>query len=134
DDDKINKVLSDQYERAFDRHNRDEMKVFMAKRELASLRGDPWDAETFKKEKAAFEEKVQTNAKAEGLANMQALRNQFNKDYYADNFGLDFEKIVDLDTQGQGNLKAKQLIAAGGFLTPAQEVEFAVRGAGTDED
>ncbi len=76
------------------------------------------------------------DARDKAPGNMKALAAEFNASYanFDPNTGLplSFEDVVRLDTSG-ADYEAVKVALEKGFLTDAQEAQFAVHGGGTDE-
>lgn len=122
-DETINKVLALQYSRAYDNARRDALVDFAA----ANNGRAPNKAEMKELERVA-----EQTAKAEGKASMGRLGNYFEKNYTGGNETFR-DTITDL-TQGVDEEKAQSLVDQGGFLEDWQVLEYATKGAGTDED
>ena len=85
-----------------------------------------------KEEMKKLESDVEKIARKEGEASMGRLGSYFEKTYTGgtEKFG---DTIIGL-TQGVDEEKATALVARGGFLEDWQVLEYATKGAGTDED
>lgn len=121
-DETINKVLALQYSRAYDNARRDLMVDFRAKNN-----GRGPNAEELR----ALEAQAEAAAKTEGKASMGRLGSYFET-HYTGGTQTFRETIEDL-TQGVDEEKGLALVDQGGFLHDWQVLEYATKGAGTDE-
>ena len=122
-DETINKVLALQYSRAYDNARRDALVDFAAKNNGRAPN---------KEEMKELEKDAEKTAKKEGTASMGRLGSYFEKTYTGGTESFR-DTITDL-TQGVDEEKALTLIDQGGFLEDWQVLEYATKGAGTDED
>lgn len=139
DDDIQNRVLESQYLRRYDELTTDEMpirRLIMSRQLVERERNDPdgpWTGARLDHERRTLEREINRNfeslASEQAGANMQALR-----DAYLGDYGGDLDSVILSNTSGYDNTKALRLLTQDGYLTPAQQVYFSVRGSGTDED
>lgn len=122
-DETINKVLALQYSRAYDNARRDALVEFAAKH---NGRGPN------KEEMKELEKTAEQTAKKEGKASMGRLGSYFETNYTGGTESFR-DTIIDL-TQGVDEEKGVTLYDQGGFLEDWQVLEYATKGAGTDED
>ncbi len=121
-DETVNKVLALQYSRAYDNARRDAIVDFAAKN-----RRQP-----NKEELKQLEQAAEASAKRTGTESMGRLGSYFEKNYTGGTVSFR-DTIADL-TQGVDEEKALSLVGQGGFLEDWQVLEYATKGAGTDED
>ena len=122
-DETVNKVLALQYSRAYDNARRDLIAKFAADHDGHGPN---------KEEMAALEKDAEEKAKTEGPASMGRLASYFETHYTGGTESFR-DTIIDL-TQGVDEEKATTLVDKGGFLEDWQVLEYATKGAGTDED
>ncbi len=139
-DDRVqNEIINAQYRRSLESMQRDEMPVrrmILARQLTEREQHDahrPWSSARFMEERDRLQRQVDRTleqaARAQGEGNLNALRDAYRRDY-----GGSLDATVLSNTQGYGNTQAQRLLSQGGYLTPAQEVYFAIRGSGTNED
>jgi hypothetical protein len=140
DDDIQNRILNAQYTRALEGLRRDEMPIRrmilerqLLEREQNDVEGRPWSPGRLWEERSRLQREVdrtlETAARSQGEGNLNALRDAYRNDY-----GGSLDDVVLSNTSGYGNMQASYLLAQGGYLTPAQQVYFAIRGSGTREE
>lgn len=134
DDDVINNVLEHQYERAKTDKLRDLKSQMAVQEELFLLReGRPMTPEEKKKLEKDWEKQAETYAKTEGAKkNMDALRGEYAKSSKLPWDTLD--TLVVYNTSGVSGERAEKVLEQNGYLEPHQKIEYAIKGAGTDED
>jgi hypothetical protein len=128
DDDAVNAVLRSQYDRAATEIRRDLMVDF---NERAAREG--WTPEQRRQELQKVNQEVEKLAAVQSKQNMANLENRYNDQYSVWGVGT-LQSVVTGGMSGTDQEMARALIAQGGKLTDAQEIDFAVRGLGTDED
>ena len=134
DDDVVNSILQKQHDRAYDDKLRD-LNVAMVAEEEAYFQktGQRWTPEERSKRQLADKEKARQYAQDEGgRKNMEALRNAYNAKSKRPWDTLD--TLVVMGTSGVSGDKARMLLKQNGFLEPHQQIEFAIKGAGTREE
>ncbi|WP_147451515.1 hypothetical protein, partial [Corallococcus llansteffanensis] len=88
----------------------------------------------FAKERKAVDVAAKAHAQANAQANMKALAAEYDATYSVEGFEItQFEQVVRRDTSG-ADRDAVDALLAKGYLTDAEAVQYAVQGAGTDED
>ncbi len=143
-DDTVNKVLQGQYERALDAARRDEKPKMERKlqEEIEKRRkaGKPMTQDEITAARRQIDREIEQKAREGGKANMAALEKQFDTKY-TDWYGAGEEAekgglktVLKMNMSGEDQKKAYELVEEGGYLSPAQQVWYAVEQAGTDED
>lgn len=138
DDDVQNGVLEAQYNRALATTRRDQLplrRIIMARqlalREARDPEG-PWLGSKRFSETQRLERQIdrtlENSARSQASGNMNALRDAYERDY-----GGSLDRVILANTQGYDHDKARHLLENEGYLTPAQQVYYSIRGAGTDE-
>jgi annexin-like protein len=141
-DEKINKVLNSQYTRALEDVRRDvgpelrrRMVTDVLKREMeaAEKAGTPWNAaDQWERQQAlerAYERELESRARVQAEGNMGALDAVYQGEYNR-NLGT----VIERNMSGNDLQEARDRVAQGGYLTPAQQVYYAVDGPGTKEE
>lgn len=138
DDDVQNGVLQAQYDRALSGITRDEMplrRIIMARQLALREARDPlrpWLGSERFAERRRLERQIDRTfeeaARSQSAGNLNALREAYERDY-----GGSLDSVILGNTQGYDHDKAKDLLAQGSYLSPAQEVYYSIRGAGTNE-
>jgi hypothetical protein len=134
DDDVINSVLQKQHERAYEDKLRD-LNAQLRQEEQEHFRktGRHWTPEERQKRQVENQKKARAWAREQGgKQNMQALRKAYNAKSRLPWDTLD--TLVSRHTSGVSGEKARTLLKQQGYLEPYQEIEFAIKGAGTDEE
>ncbi len=137
DDDKINGVLRSQYERALEETRRDEgnaRHMAVERKIQAALKANPnMSAEELSKKRFEFEHENERSleevAQKKSKISMDALTNSYDKKY-----GKPLWYVIETNTSGNDLDRARALLKQGGKLTPYQEIRYATKGVGTDED
>lgn len=137
DDDKINGVLRSQYERALEETRRDEgnARHMVIERKIeAALKADPkMSAEELSKLRFKLEHEserdLEKKAQVKSSVSMEALANSYDKKY-----GKPLWYVIETNTSGNDLDRARALLKQGGKLTDYQEIRYATKGLGTDED
>ena len=133
-----NQVLQSQYQRAYDDLRRDDMplhRMLMARQMAdAERRTGPWTGARYWEERERRQRQIDRTleraARGQAEGNMNALREAYEHDYPGDSF----DDVIDSDTSGYSNREAMTRLRQGGYLTPAQEVFYSIRGAGTNQE
>jgi hypothetical protein len=137
DDDTENSILNAQYQRAYDDLRRDDLplhRMLMA-RQLAEAERQtgPWTGARYweerERKKRQIDRTLEQAARDQAQGNMHALRDAYERDYPGDSF----DDVILSDTQGYSEREAQTRLEQGGYLTPAQEAFYAIRGSGTNE-
>jgi hypothetical protein len=137
DDDKINGVLRSQYERALEDTRRDEgnARHMVIERKIeAALKADPkMSAEELSRLRFKLEHEserdLEKKAQVKSSVSMEALANSYDKKY-----GKPLWYVIETNTSGNDRDRARALLKQGGKLTDYQEIRYATKGVGTDED
>lgn len=133
EDDAVNKVLRAQGERARKEVERD-LKLDMQERaEIDALRGFPWDKARWEKERTDLDANIEKQTQARAEANMSALEKGYDKKYGKYGEGS-LRVMIAMNMSGTEKKMANDLLKQGGILRPEQEIDYAIEGAGTDED
>ncbi len=137
-DDKINGVLRSQYERALDARRLDEgparnMRVRRLVDELRNRKDPAVSENEISRQRMALErqmeKELQNGAQADSRMSMDSL-----KQVYQDKYFWPLEYVVEVNMSGEDRNKARNMLAQGGRLDPLQEIEYATRTSGTDEE
>jgi len=132
DDDVVNGVLRKQYERALEELRRDEWPAIQ-RRLNAQARQEGWDPYRLRQEQRRAERAMEQRAQTRSRGYMRELESSYNADY--SRWGRNgLRSVVQNNLSGHDQDKARDLLAQGGYLSPAQEIHYAVEGVGTDED
>jgi hypothetical protein len=137
DDEAINRVLRSQYERSLQATRLDQgpARRRAIDRQMQQLQqADPsLNEEELSRRRIALEHQMEADladaAQARSRVSMEALQNA-----YDDRYGRPLSYTLAMNMSGTELERARALVAQGGRLTPLQEVEFATRDVGTDED
>ncbi|SNR51306.1 hypothetical protein EYF88_10905 [Paracoccus sediminis] len=135
-DDRINGVLRSQYERALEARRLDEgpARNMRVRRLVDDLRHEPGvsDNEVSRRRMALerqMEKEIQDGAQQDSRLSMDSL-----KQVYQDKYFWPLEYVVEVNMSGEDRIKARNMLEQGGRLDPLQEIEYATRTAGTDEE
>ena len=133
DDDAVNAVLETQYQRELDRLQRDP--DWRARRDALRRRAteENWDPYQVAAAERNLDRELAAAARAGGARNMQALEGRYNARYDSTGLRGGLDGLIRANMSGTDREKAQKLREQGGWLTPAQRVDFASRGLGTDE-
>ncbi|GIJ43704.1 hypothetical protein Val02_05900 [Virgisporangium aliadipatigenens] len=127
-DDAVNAVLRNQHARA---------KTEVLRDLEVRFNEDPANAQLSPAERAAKLEKLRADAEAQigtrAKENMAALEARYDADNPMWGPG-GFQAVIELEMSGHSYDEARDLISSGGKLTDAQELKYAIFGAGTNED
>jgi len=128
DDDKINAVLRNQYDRA----KKDEIRDLQVK-----FDEDPANRTLSAADRKAKWKKIQSDAETtiaeKAKKNMAGLESRYDAENPEWGPGA-FQSVISLEMSGYSQEEARTLISQGGKLSDAQEIKYAVFGAGTDEE
>lgn len=132
DDETINGVLRHQYERALSEVRLDRAQEMQE--DIARMaREHRWDEYQRRNYEREWERRLEAEARRRAQGYMGQLEERFNSDYSRwGDAGLDV--LIAVSMSGDEQDRARDLVAQGGYLTPAQEIHYAVEGVGTDED
>lgn len=132
DDKVVNGVLENQYGRSLDAVRRDP--AWRARREAlqAEARKNNWDPYQLANAERQLDREIEQAARAGGEANMRALENRYDTSYSRWGRG-GLQVVIAFGMSGAEQDKARALVEQGGYLSRAQQVDFATRGVGTDE-
>lgn len=135
-DDRINAVLRSQYERALEARRLDEgpARNMRVRRLVDELRHKPGvSEEEISRQRMALERRmekeIQDGAQQDSRLSMDSL-----KQVYQDKYFWPLEYVVEVNMSGEDRNKARNMLEQGGRLDPLQEIEYATRTAGTDEE
>jgi hypothetical protein len=137
DDDVVNGILENQYNRALDglrrdpvwreRHSAVDREV--ERRARAGNPMTPWEIDAAHR---VIEREMEQAARDGGAANMAALESRYDSRYSTWGRG-GLQTMIAFNMSGTDREKAQALREQGGYLSRAQQVDFATRGLGTDE-
>ena len=102
------------------------------RRQEAAARHEPWDAYRVKQEELKIQRQLEEEARLKGKTYMDQLSSVYNTDLGKGDATLD--KVIDDNMSGRDQEAARKLVAQGGWLTTAQEIEFSTKGLGTKEE
>ncbi len=135
-DDRINEVLRSQYERALEARRLDEgpARNMRVRRLVDDLRHKPGvsDNEISRQRMALerqMEKEIQDGAQQDSRMSMDSLKQVYQDKYF---WPLDY--VVEVNMSGEDRNKARNMLEQGGRLDPLQEIEYATRTSGTDEE
>ena len=136
-DEAINKVLTNQYERALQDTRLDEgpaRKMIVDRRRAELLRKNPQITEDelsieIMKLERDMDREMGEEAQKRSKVSMEALNDAYQKKYF---YPLSY--TIEANMSGVDREKARALHKQGGRLTALQEVDYATKGDGTDED
>src|SRR5262249_27251941 len=147
DDEAINRVLRSQYERALEDTRRDQgparrMRMERAAREEVAAAVAASPNHTLTPDELSriqirlqrqMDDEMDQAAQQQAQVNMTALRRAYdeNPNYPASDT---LQNVIAQDMSFDEQRRARDLVRQGGYLTPYQELDYATRGAGTDED
>lgn len=143
-DDAVNTVLQGQYERALDDVRRDFKPDDKLKAEIERRRkeGKPMTQDEIAAYRRQLDRQIEELARKKGKQNMEALEKKFDSKYtdwyesgetgMREHGGL--KTVINMNMSGEDRKKAGDLLEQGGWLTPVQKIDYAVTGAGTNED
>lgn len=138
-DERLRGVLRSQYERALEARRLDEgparhMRVTRLVDELRRQRDPVLSEEEISRRRMALERQMEREledgAQEDSNVSMEALRSTYEGRYNRISLAYDMETM----TSGSDRLAARAMLRQGGRLTPLQEVDYATRGDGTDEE
>ena len=132
DDDVVNGVLRNQYERALEEIRRDEWPAIQQRLD-EQARQEGWTPYQRRAEERRLERELEQRAQERASGYMGQLEDRYNADYPTW-YGGGLRTVVELNMSGNDREMARNLIAQGGYLSPAQEIHYAVEGAGTEEE
>lgn len=137
DDDVVNKeILGAQYDRAYERRQW-QLELELRKQEAEWNRTHPetpWSADERRRRMRMIEQKASQLAQADAQESMTAFKARYMQKYEAGRDVSQFDDIVLAVTQGTGEEEARERLKRGGYLPPHLHIEFATKGAGTDEE
>ncbi|ATY30903.1 polymorphic toxin type 4 domain-containing protein [Sphingomonas psychrotolerans] len=136
-DEKLVKVMRSQYDRALDARRLDEgpARDMVIAREMEGWRAQrpQLSEDELSRKRIALERKmnaeIEAGAKVDAKASTEALTKVYEKKYRP---SLAYE--LSFNMSGSDHDAAQALLKNGGWLSPIEEVEFATKGDGTDED
>lgn len=137
DDDTINGVLRSQYERSLQATRLDQSPArrrAIERQMQAILEANPdITEEELSRRRFQLEHQMERDladeAQSRSRISMEALQNA-----YDDRYGRPLSFTLAMNMSGTDLEQARDLLAQGGRLTALQEIDYATRGAGTDED
>ncbi len=137
-DERLRAVLVSQYERALEARRLDEgparhLRVVRLVEELRR-RSPALSEEEISRQRMALERtmehEMEVAAQADSSVSMESLRAAYEGRYDRISLAYDMERM----TSGTDRLAARAMLRQGGRLTPYQEIDYATRGDGTDEE
>jgi hypothetical protein len=136
-DEAINGVFRHQYDRALEEVRRDQgpaLRAALDAEEAEARRaGTPWDPYERRRRERMMERELETRARGVSAGYMGDLETTFETDF-SRRGTIGMEMLIGMNMSGYEQDRARDLVAQGGYLTPAQEVHYAVAGTGTDEE
>lgn len=138
DDEKLNNTMRGQYERALQATRLDEgperqhqMDATLQAWVLAhpNASADAYSREQMRLQRE-MDRAMEHSAQARSVVSMQELENVYSNQYN----GRNLRVTLEMNMSGDELARARLLVNQGGYLTPYQELDFATRGVGTDED
>lgn len=135
DDDVVNGVLEKQYNRAFEEIKRDEWTKIKKdyerkhKIQLDKIK-DPYLRQSKERELLRI---LETKAKKRAKEYMTQLEDSYNSEYTKWGTEGSLRQVITSNMSGYDQKKAETLLEQGGYLSPAQQIHYAVEGVGTDE-
>jgi hypothetical protein len=131
DEDVTNGVLRHQYERAYEELRRDEWPAMQ--RELdRQAEENGWDRYQRREAERRMERDLERRAQERSRGYMSDLETRFDSEYTRWS-GAGLSRVLDMTMSPTDRQQARDLMDQGGRLSPAQEIHYAVTGAGTDE-
>jgi hypothetical protein len=133
DDEVVNNVLRSQYDRALQATRLDDgprLREALAEEER---RTGPWDPYERRRREREIERQLESTARVRAGENMAALERTYDTQFSQWGPGS-MRTMIEWNTSGTERERARDLVSQGGYLSPAQEIHYAVQGAGTDED
>ncbi|ARE41813.1 Carbon monoxide oxidation accessory protein CoxG [Rhodovulum sp. P5] len=132
DDDVVNGVLENQYARALDAVERDPAteRRRQALRDRAQREG--WDPYQLANAERALQRELEQEARVGASENMAALEARYDSKYSRWGSG-GLQTMITFNMSGTDRERARTLTQQGGYLSPAQRIDYATRGVGTDE-
>jgi len=138
DDDAINAVLRGQYERAVEQVRRDQMPAMRAalrqRMQERAQAGYPMTQDEIHAAHRAMNREIEESARIGGMANMKELEDTFASEYPTWLGPGSLKAVIQLNMSGDDEEFARHLVEQGGYMTPAHRMQYAIEGAGTDED
>jgi Annexin len=138
DDKVVNQILESQYTRARKEATLDAEHDLAFRRDLAMVRGEMagWDE---KKQRDAMQTAIHGDALKRSEGYMNDLKATYDTSYkydplYEVSGRGGFDNLIADHLMGSDKDRALALVKGHGYLTPAQEIKYAVQGAGTDLD
>lgn len=153
----INQALQDPYTEAFKDRKRDldleiteEMESDRKKAFAPGASPDEreayyrkWSPDNIRKRRKEVEKRAESEARVTGAQNFDRLEQEYNTQYKGKTTilgaltgtpSMGFKEDVLHDTQFTQNEKAQKLIEQKGYLSDIQEIRYAIKGPGTDDD
>lgn len=124
-------VLRSQHERAVKDVRRDRMVAF---KKSVAANPKEWTPEKIKAELKRIDKEVEAAADQQGMKNMKALENRFDKDYSSGWGPGGLQAVVIFHMSGYDQEQAETLMKQGGKLSEEQEIFFATAGFGTNKE
>ncbi|HZH03889.1 MAG TPA: hypothetical protein VEY30_08905, partial [Myxococcaceae bacterium] len=146
DDEVMNKAMNAQAQRDFADHSRDATRTMYAKKgrdedlmSVGLLSVDEyrknWNSKEIQKKKERIHEEAQKYAKGKAPENWEKFEKTYNDAHKGDLFrGDSLRTVIFVSMSGAEQDKAYKLVEQHGYLSDDQLIEYAMRGAGTDED
>lgn len=132
DDDVVNGILEDQYGRSLEGVQRDP--ALRAEREALQRRAatEDWDPYRLAQAERELDREIEARARQGAARNMAALEERYDTRYSRWGSG-GLQVMIAFNMSGTDQEKARRLVEQGGYLSPAQRIDYATRGVGTDE-
>ncbi|MBI5957530.1 MAG: hypothetical protein HY866_02270, partial [Chloroflexi bacterium] len=131
DDDVVNGVLENQYNRALEEVRRDNGGQLRELRERARREG--WDPYRLRESERALERQWERLARDRSQGYMSQLEDQYDSEYSRWGTG-GLRTVIEFNMSGYDQERARELLAGGGYLSPARQLHYAVMGVGTNEE
>ncbi len=132
DDDAINGVLENQYGRALEGLRRDPEWRERRNELQRQAQDEGWDPYQLADAERVLDREMEEAARQGGAANMAALEERYDSNYSRWGSG-GLQVMIAFNMSGTDQERARSLREQGGYLSPAQRIDFATRGIGTDE-
>ena len=130
DDDAVNEILRSQYKRARGEVQRDLQIDLEQRAQIAALRGEEFDWEG---ERRTMQQRIDADSRTRAAGYMTSLEDQYDSEY--SKLGQWRPSLlIAMNMDGTDRDEAQALLRNKGYLTPEEELFYAVEGPGTDED
>ena len=141
DDDAINRVLRQQYDRSLEEAQRDRapemrragFRSMQKEMEAAEKAGHPWTPAQQWERQQKIEREVSRTLEREARSTAETRMGNLGT-LYQSQYGENLGTVIEQNMSGDDRKEARVLMKQGGYLTPYQRIDFATRGIGTRED